>query len=109
MDERIAYDEDFYAWSQNQAAVLRDLATRRDLPNDLDLEHVAEEIEDVGTAELNSVCSMLRNMLAHMIKLASSSNSEPKDHWFDGIPVPPRRDRAVFAIDAADDRSAGYL
>jgi Domain of unknown function DUF29 len=48
MEERVSYDEDFYAWSQHQAAVLRELAARRDLPNDLDVEHVAEEIEDVA-------------------------------------------------------------
>jgi hypothetical protein len=83
MDERIAYDDDFYAWSQRQAAVLRELATRPDLPNELDIEHVAEEIEDVGTAELNSVRSFLRNLLAHLIKAASSSKPEPVNHWLD--------------------------
>ena len=85
MEERVSYDEDFYAWSQHQAAVLRELAARRDLPNDLDVEHVAEEIEDVGNAELNSVRSFLRNMLAHMIKVASSSSAEPGNHWFEEI------------------------
>jgi hypothetical protein len=85
MDERVSYDEDFYAWSQHQAAVLRDLASRRDLPNDLDLEHVAEEIEDVGTAELNSVRSFLHNMLVHLIKLASSSSREPVGHWTEEV------------------------
>ena len=85
MDERVSYDDDFYAWSQHQAAVLRELAIRRDLPNDLDLEHVAEEIEDVGTAELNAVRSLLRNMLAHLIKVASSPRAEPANHWFEEI------------------------
>jgi hypothetical protein len=85
MDERITYHEDFYAWSQHQAAVLRDLATRRDLPNDLDLEHVAEEIEDVGTAELNSVRSFLHNMLVHLMKLSSSPSSEPVGHWTEEV------------------------
>ena len=54
------YDTDIYAWSQQQAAVLRDLASRPDLPNELDLQHVAEEIEDVGISELNAVRSFLR-------------------------------------------------
>jgi hypothetical protein len=81
MDERIAYDEDFYGWSQQQAAALRDLARRRDLPNELDLEHVAEEIRDVGNAELNSVRSFLRNLLAHVIKAASGTRPEPVAYW----------------------------
>ena len=39
------YDTDFYAWTQTQAAALRakDLAA-------LDLEHLAEEIADLGQA-----------------------------------------------------------
>ena len=81
MDERVAYDEDFYGWSQQQAAALRDLARRRDLPNELDLEHVAEEIRDVGNAELNSVRSFLRNVLAHVIKAASSTRPELVAYW----------------------------
>jgi uncharacterized protein DUF29 len=43
MDRPTPYDEDFYAWSREQADVLRGLAERRDLPNALDLEHVIEE------------------------------------------------------------------
>jgi hypothetical protein len=49
--EPVPYERDFYAWSQHQAEALRRLAhTRRDLPNELDLEHVAEEVEDMGGA-----------------------------------------------------------
>jgi uncharacterized protein DUF29 len=49
MDQTTLYEEDIYAWSQHQARVLRGLAgSGLRLPNDLDLEHVAEEIEDVG-------------------------------------------------------------
>jgi hypothetical protein len=41
MDQPISYDEDFLAWSEQQAAALRELAGRRGLPDELDLEHVA--------------------------------------------------------------------
>ena len=81
MDDRITYDEDFFGWSQQQAAALRDLARRRDLPNELDLAHVAEEISDVGNAELNSVRSFLRNLLAHVMKAASSTRPELVPSW----------------------------
>jgi len=56
MDRRSLYDDDIYAWTQQQAEALRRLAGKgRDLPNDLDLENVAEEIEDVGKSELHRV------------------------------------------------------
>ena len=37
------YDDDFYAWTQYQAEVLRSMRTR---DNRFDRENVAEEIED---------------------------------------------------------------
>lgn len=82
MDQRAEYDEDLYAWSRHQAKVLRGLSRRHhDLPNDLDLEHVAEEIEDVGKSELKSVPSHLRQALVHAIKLASSPGSDAVAEW----------------------------
>lgn len=82
MDEPVTYESDFFAWSQRQAAVLRDLAaSRRDLPNELDIAHVAEEIEDVGRAELNAVQSFIRLILVHVIKAASVPEAEPMASW----------------------------
>lgn len=82
VDHRTEYDEDIYAWSQHQAEVLRGMASRRhDLPNDLDLDHVAEEIEDLGKSELKGVISHLRQMLVHAIKLASSPGAESAAGW----------------------------
>jgi hypothetical protein len=82
MDRATAYDEDIYAWSQEQAAALRRLAqTRRDMPNVLDLEHVADEIEDVGKSELRAVESALELLLRHLVKLASAPDAPPTRHW----------------------------
>lgn len=82
MDRSALYDEDLFLWSQHQALALRRLAsTQRDLPNDLDLEHIAEEIEDVGGAELRSVESFLRRVLEHAIKLASAPGSPAGAGW----------------------------
>ena len=54
------YDEDIVAWAQEQARQLR--AGRFDL---LDLEHLAEEIEDVGRGEQREWASRMAVLLAH--------------------------------------------
>jgi Domain of unknown function DUF29 len=82
MDRRSLYDEDIYAWAREQAEVLRRLAeTGRDLPNELDLENVAEEIEDVGKSELSKVESFIRLILTHLLKLASAPQSRSQRKW----------------------------
>jgi Domain of unknown function DUF29 len=81
MDQPVSYDEDFLAWSEQQAAALRGLAGRRGLPNELDLEHVAEEIEDLGRAEFNAVKSYIRQIFAHLIKAASEPSAGVTSHW----------------------------
>jgi hypothetical protein len=75
-------DTDILAWSEQQAAALRELArARRDLSNELDLEHVAEEIEDMGRSELIAVRSYVRQILIHLIKAISAPSSESLLHW----------------------------
>jgi len=59
------YDTDFYAWTQQQAAALR----AKDWPA-VDLEHVAEEIEDLGNEQRHAVRSHLRVILLHLLKWA---------------------------------------
>jgi len=58
-----AYDEDVLAWSQEQARLIR--AGRFDL---LDVEHVAEEIEDVGKSEQRALADRMAILLAHLLK-----------------------------------------
>lgn len=57
------YDEDIVAWSREQAAWLR--AGRFELIN---VEHIAEEIEDVGRREKQQLASGLSVLLAHLLK-----------------------------------------
>jgi hypothetical protein len=70
MGDRSLYDEDILIWSEQQAAALRSLANRRDLPNELDLANVIEEIEDVGRSEFHTVESLVENILTHLLLLA---------------------------------------
>ncbi|MBX6376749.1 MAG: DUF29 domain-containing protein [Acetobacteraceae bacterium] len=83
MDQTPRYEEDIFAWSQHQARVLRGLAARGvDLPHELDLEHVAEEIEGLGISELNSVLIHLEGMLIQLAMAASSpADASPRRGW----------------------------
>src|SRR5512142_2324444 len=72
------YDEDFYAWTQEQAELLRRLPI---VSNRLDTELLAEEIEDLGKTELHSVQSLCEHIIEHLLKLEYSGLLEPADHW----------------------------
>lgn len=88
MDRVSLYDDDIYAWSREQAEALRRLAaTRPDLPNDLDVANIAEEIEDVGKSELHRVESFLELLLRHLLKVASVPDARPARHWMVEIEI----------------------
>jgi Domain of unknown function DUF29 len=57
------YDTDFYAWSNQQAALLRAGELNR-----ADLEHIAEEIESIGRAEKRELVSRLTVLLLYLLK-----------------------------------------
>ena len=83
MDGTTLYDDDILAWSEQQAAVLRSLSNRRDLPNQLDLANVVEEIEDVGRSEFRAVESLATNILTHLILLRVDPDA-PAIHGWNG-------------------------
>jgi hypothetical protein len=58
-----SYETDVIAWANEQAAFIR--SGRFDL---LDLEHIADEIEDVGKSEQRELESRMAILLAHLIK-----------------------------------------
>jgi hypothetical protein len=72
------YDDDFYAWTQEQAQLLRRLPA---VSNRLDGELIAEEIEDLGKSELRSVQSLCEHIIEHLLKLEYSALDEPAHHW----------------------------
>jgi hypothetical protein len=57
------YDDDFLSWTQEQAHYLRS-----GLFGAVDVNHVAEEIEDLGNEQRHAVESHLRILLAHLLK-----------------------------------------
>ena len=71
------YDEDFFTWTQNQAVALRRLGER----GDIDVEHLAEEIEDLGKRDLREVTSFLELLLSHLMKAAANPKASSAAHW----------------------------
>jgi len=72
------YDEDFYAWTQEQAELLRRLPA---VSTRLDAELIAEEIEDLGKSELHTVQSLCEHIIEHLLKLEYAGLTEPVRHW----------------------------
>ena len=82
MTAELLYAEDFYAWTQKQAELLRRLPP---VGNELDIEHIAEEIEDLVRSDLRAAQSLCEHIIEHFLKLGYSGLNEPADHWRDEI------------------------
>ena len=67
------YDIDFYAWTQEQAAVLRAKESKT-----LDWDNLAEEIESLGRSERLAIESHLQNLLTHLLKWRYDPATEPR-------------------------------
>ena len=76
------YDDDYFAWTQHQAQVLR---TMRRADNRLDRERVAEEIEDLGKSERDAVRSQIVRIIEHLLKLEHSPAADPRFDWMASI------------------------
>jgi hypothetical protein len=57
------HDQDFYAWANEQARLLR-----AGLLSEADIEHIAEEIESMGKTEKRELVSRLTVLLLHLLK-----------------------------------------
>ena len=57
------YDGDVVAWANEQAALLRSGRF-----SELDIEHIADEVEDVGKSERRELFSRMSQLLAHLLK-----------------------------------------
>lgn len=58
-----SYEVDVVAWASEQAALLR-----AGKLSDIDIRHIAEEIEDVGKSEQRELASRMAVLLAHLLK-----------------------------------------
>ena len=92
----ISYETDFYAWTQQQAKAIRakDVAA-------LDIEHLAEEVEDLGRAVRKGIGSQLQRLLLHLLKWQYDPATDPRRLWRLSI----RHARQQIADDLAENRS----
>ena len=57
------YETDFYAWTQEQARLLRERRWA-----DLDLDNLVDEVESVGSSEKREIRRRMKVLLAHLLK-----------------------------------------
>jgi Domain of unknown function DUF29 len=71
-----SYDTDFYAWTQAQAQALQ----AKNWPA-LDIEHLAEEIADLGSHQRYAIESQLERLLVHLLKYRDDPAQRPRRGW----------------------------
>ena len=70
------YERDFAAWARKQAELLQ--ARRFE---ELDLDHLIEEVADLGVSERNAVLNRTRIILEHFLQLEYSPAKNPRRGW----------------------------
>jgi len=88
------YEDDIVVWSEEQATMLRRLASGERVNDLIDWANVIEEIESVGNEQVHAVRSLLAQAIIHRLKAMAWPNSRDADNW--------RADAERFAGDAAD-------
>jgi hypothetical protein len=75
------YNHDFYAWTQQQAALLRDEKTQA-----LDYANLAEEIESLGRSDKRELGNRLHILVMHLLKWCYQPQGHAESHsWEDTI------------------------
>ena len=74
------YDQDFYVWALNQAALLR--AKRFEA---LDLANLIEEVEGLADVKRSAVLNNARVVIEHLLKLQHSPAQDPRHGWEESV------------------------
>jgi hypothetical protein len=69
------YEQDYYGWLKQTALSLRQRAFEQ-----LDMEHLIEELEDMGRSEKRAIESNLRVVLLHLLKWTYSGSHANERH-----------------------------
>ena len=94
----ISYDADVILWSEQQARLLRDGQFA-----ELDIEHLADEIEDVGKSEQREFVSRMGVLLAHLLKWSRQPTKRSKSGR---STIVDQRKRVALAIKATPSLKA---
>ena len=76
----VVRERDFYAWTREQAELLR-RARSQGSNLQLDWDGLVEEIEGLGASEQNALVSNLARVLEHLAELAWSRAGAPRRGW----------------------------
>lgn len=80
MPPNTLYEDDFVVWTERQSEALRQAARAgSNLP--LDWDHLAEEIESLGSEKQEKVEALLNGILVHLIMLGASPAERPRAKW----------------------------
>jgi hypothetical protein len=74
-----AYTTDFNLWAQQTAQLLRERRW-----HEIDVEHLIEEVEDLGKSERRSITSQLTRLLLHLLKWHYQPQRR-SDSWLDSM------------------------
>jgi hypothetical protein len=91
MTAKELYDRDFFEWTRCNAALLR--AGRF---TDADVEHIAEEIEDMGKRDRRELGSRLEVLITHLLKWQAQPARRETGTWRATINTQRRRLRKLL-------------
>jgi Domain of unknown function DUF29 len=74
------HERDILEWSERQADALRRVAGDERYKS-VDWSHVIEEIEAVGTAQLNDVRGIVRQVMIALVRIQLDPNSATRSDW----------------------------
>lgn len=96
-----AYKTDIVAWANEQAELLRSgkLAA-------IDIEHIAEEIEDVGKSEQRELASRMAVLLAHLLKWQYQPAKRSKSWQYT---ITTQRKEVVYVINEAPSLRTKFI
>jgi len=83
-DAPTLYEQDFVAWTEQQAEALRALS-HAGMNQSLDWENLAEEVEDLGKSVRRELRNQLTRILHHLLKLQYSAASDPRRGWRNSV------------------------
>jgi Domain of unknown function DUF29. len=72
----IAYEQDYYGWTQEQSNLMKARKV-----NEIDWEHLIEEVESMGLRERKELVNRLRVLLMHLLKWQYQPNYAGRSSW----------------------------